>query len=284
MSDKRRERQKPAPGLVPGVNYGRGSMGQSNGRSESIPIAAWFSVSRMNGLANWVFVISALLLLYAASQWISRNTVFGLRHVVVSTPLKQVDQAVLSGAMRSLRGDMFSVNLDDARASVAKLSWVRHVEVRRAFPDRIFVAIEEHEPLGSWGEETLINTFGELFEAEYRGTLPRFTGPIGSEREVVDFYKRSKSALAVLGLAPVAVSLSPRRAWRVHLDNGLVLELGRDQIDDRLAIFARAYPTALAQLSGSDGTVDLRYDGGFVLKSSLGKELMKKVREQGRKG
>ncbi len=284
MSDKRRERQKPAPGLVPGVNYGRGSMGQSNGRSESIPIAAWFSVSRMNGLANWVFVISALLLLYAASQWISRNTVFGLRHVVVSTPLKQVDQAVLSGAMRSLRGDMFSVNLDDARASVAKLSWVRHVEVRRAFPDRLFVAIEEHEPLGSWGEETLINTFGELFEAEYRGTLPRFTGPIGSEREVVDFYKRSKSALAVLGLAPVAVSLSPRRAWRVHLDNGLVLELGRDQIDDRLAIFARAYPTALAQLSGSDGTVDLRYDGGFVLKSSLGKELMKKVREQGRKG
>ncbi len=284
MSDKRRERQKPAPGLVPGVNYGRGSMGQSNGRSESIPIAAWFGVSRMNGLANWLFVLSALLVLYAAFQWISRSTIFGLRHVVVSTPLKQVDQAVFSGAMRSLRGDMFSVNLDDARASVAKLSWVRHVDVRRAFPDRLFVEIEEHEPLGSWGEETLINTFGEVFEAEYRGTLPRFTGPLGSEREVVDFYKRCKSALAVLGLAPVAVSLSPRRAWRVHLDNGLVLELGRDQIDDRLAVFARAYPTALAQLSGSDGTVDLRYDGGFVLKSGLGKELMKKDREQGHKG
>ena len=284
MSDKRREKQKPAPGLVPGVNYGRGSMGQSNGRSESIPIAAWFSVARMNGLANWLFVISALLVLYAAFQWTSRSSVFGLRHVVVSTPLKQVDQAVLGGVMRSLRGDLFSVNLDDARANIAKLSWVRHVDVRRAFPDRLFVSIEEHEPLGSWGEETLINTFGELFEAEYRGTLPRFTGPVGSESEVVDFYKRSKSALAVLGLAPVAVSLSPRRAWRVHLDNGLVLELGRDQIDDRLAVFARAYPTALAQLAGSDGTVDLRYDGGFVLKSGLGKELMKKDREQGHKG
>ena len=280
MSDKRRDRQKPAPGLVPGVNYGRGSMGQSNGRSESIPIAAWLSAARMNGLANWLFVISALLALYATFQWISRSTVFGLRHVVVSTPLKQVDQAVLTGVLRSLHGDLFSVNLDNARANVARLSWVRHVDMRRAFPDRIFVSIEEHEPLGSWGDEALINTYGEVFDAEYRGTLPRFTGPVGSEREVVDFYKRSKSALAVLGLAPMAVSLSPRRAWRVQLDNGLVLELGRDQIDERLAIFARAYPTALAQLSGSDGIVDLRYDGGFVLKSGLGKELMKKDRKQ----
>jgi cell division protein FtsQ len=284
MSDKRRDKQKPAPGLIPGVNYGRGSMGQSNGRSESIPIAAWFTVPRMNGLANWLYVICALFALYAVVQWVSRSTIFGLRHVVVSTPLKQVDATVLTGVVRSLRGDLFSVNLDHARANVAKLSWVRHVDVRRAFPDRLFVSIEEHEPLGSWGEDALINTFGEVFEADYRGNLPRFTGPAGSEREVVDFYKRSKSALAVLGLAPVAVSLSPRRAWRVHLDNGLVLELGRDQIDDRLAVFARAYPTALAQLSGSDGTVDLRYDGGFVLKSGLGKALMKKDSDQGHKG
>ena len=284
MSDRRRDQQKPAPGLVPGVNYGRGSMGQSNGRSESVPIAAWFTISRINGLANWLFVICALFALYAVFQWLSRSTVFGLRHVVVSTPLKQVDTAVLSGVMRSLRGDLFSVNLDDARANVARLSWVRNVNVRREFPDRLHVSIEEHEPLASWGEEMLVNTFGEVFEADYRGSLPRFNAPTGSEREVVDFYKRSKSALAVLGLAPVVVSLSPRRAWRVHLDNGLVLELGRDQIDDRLAVFARAYPTALAQLAGSDGTVDLRYDGGFVLKSGIGKELMKKDREQGYKG
>jgi cell division protein FtsQ len=284
MSDKRRDKQKPAPGLVPGVNYGRGSMGQSNGRSESIPIAAWFTVGRMNGLANWLFVICALVVLYAAFQWMSRGTVFGLRHVAVTTPITQVDAAVLTGVMRSFRGDLFSVNLDDARANVAKLSWVRHVDVRRAFPDRLNFSIEEHEALGRWGEEMLINTFGELFEAEYRSPLPRFSGPTGSEREVIDFYKRSKSALAVLGLAPVAVSLSPRRAWRLRLDNGLVLELGRDQIDDRLAVFARAYPTALAQLAGSDGTVDLRYDGGFVLKSGLGKDLMKKDREQGHNG
>ncbi len=284
MLDKRRNKQKPAPGLVPGVNYGRGSMGSSNAGVESIPIANWFTARRMNGLANWLFVICTLLVLYVTFQWVSRSSVFGLRHVSVTTPLNQVDTAVLSAQMRALRGDLFSVSLDDARATIAKLSWVRHVDVRRAFPDRLFVSIEEHEPLGRWSGDALINTYGELFDADYRGELPRFTGPSGSEREVVDFYRRSKSVLAVLGLAPKSVTLSPRRAWRIGLDNGLELELGREQIDDRLAVFARAYPRTLAQLSGKTGVIDLRYDGGFVLKSGIGNEILTKDSVQGRKG
>lgn len=285
MLDKRRANQKPEPGLVPGVSYGRGSMGSSNSAgSESIPIAVWFTAGRMNGLANWLFVICTLLALYTAFQCISRSAVFGLHHVVVTTPLKQVDEAVFNSQMRSLRGDLFSVNLDEARANIAKLSWVRHVDVRRAFPDRLYVSIEEHEPLGRWGSEGLINTYGELFDADYRGELPRLTGPSASEREVVDFYQRSKSVLAVLGLTPISVSLSARRAWRIGLDNGLELELGREQIDDRLAVFARAYPSALVQLARKTGTIDLRYDGGFVLKTGLGNEILTKDPEQGRKG
>ena len=285
MSDRHRDKRKPAPGLVPGVSYGRGSMGRSSTAStESIPIAGWFTAARMNGLANWLLLICALLALFAAFQWIGSSAMFRLQHVFVSAPLKQVDEAVLGGVMRLLRGDLLSVDLDEAHANVAKLSWVRHVEVRREFPDRLYFSIEEHEPLGGWGDEALINTYGEVFEADYRGELPQFSGPDGSQHDVVDFYKRSKSALAPLGLTPVAVNLSPRRAWRVKLDNGLTLELGREQIYDRLEVFARAYPTALAQLAGNVGTIDLRYDDGFVLKTGLGKGLIKKDREQGHKG
>ena len=285
MSDKRREKRKIEPGLVPGVSYGRGSMGKSNTVSvESIPIANWFTVNRMNGLANGLFLTSALFALYIAFGWISRSTFFALRHVVVSSPLQQVDSAVLTGQMRALKGDLFSVNLDEARASIAKLSWVRHVDIRREFPDRLVVSIEEHEPLGRWSSETLVNNFGELFDADFRGALPAMSGPRDSERDVVDFYKRSKSVLAVLGLSPVAVSLSARHAWRLKLDNGMELQLGREQVDQRLAVFAKAYPTTLAHIAGSKGTIDLRYDGGFVLKSGLGSELLTKEREQGRKG
>jgi cell division protein FtsQ len=285
MLDRRNNKRKPAPGLVPGVTYSRGSMGLSkSGKAESIPIANWFSVEHMNGLANWLLLIAALLAIYIVFHWVSRASVFSLQHAFVSEPVKQVDEVVLKNMMRSLRGDFVSANLTEARDKIGKLSWVRHVDVRREFPDRLYFSIEEHEPMARWGDEALINSYGEVFEADYAGTLPMFSGPEGSQSDVIDFYRRGKSALAILGLSPVAIELSSRRAWRLTLDSGLVLELGRDHIDQRLAVFVRAYPATLSRLPVSKGIVDMRYDGGFVVKNGLGSGLLKKEIGQGNKG
>ncbi len=285
MSDSRSNKRKPAPGLVPGVTYSRGSMGQTkSGRVESIPIAHWFSVDHMNGLANWLLLIAALLSIYIAFHGLSRASIFSLQRIFVSQPLKQLDGVLLKNMMRSLEGDFLSTDLAEARDKIGRLSWVRNVDVRREFPDRLNFTIEEHEPLARWGDEALINSYGEVFEADYSGALPVFSGPSGSEADVLDFYGRSKSALAALGLSPIAIDLSPRRAWRLTLDNGWVLELGRDRIDERLAVFVRAYPMIFSRLPAGNGAVDLRYDGGFVVKNGLGSGLLKKESVQGDKG
>lgn len=284
MSDNRGNRRKPAPGLVPGVTYSRGSMGQTkSGGAESIPIAHWFTAEHMNALAIWLLLIAALLASYIAFQWLTRASILSLHHAYVSQPLKQLDEIVLRNVMRSLQGDFVSTNLAEAKDKIGKLSWVRHVDVRREFPDTLHFSIEEHEPLARWGE-ALIDIYGEVFDADYQGVLPRFSGPDGSGHDVLDFYGRSKSALAVLGLTPVAIALSPRHAWRVTLDNGLILELGRDHIDERLAVFVRAYPMTFSRLAASKGVIDLRYDGGFVVKNGLGSGLLKKESGQGSRG
>lgn len=285
MSDRRTNKRNPAPGLVPGVTYSRGSMGQTkSGRSESIPIAHWFSVEHMNGLANWLLLIAVLLAIYITFHWVSRASVFSLQRIFVSGPVKQLDEVVLKNVMRSLQGDFLSADLAEARDKIGRLSWVRHVDVRREFPDTLQFTIEEHEPFARWGDSALINSYGELFEADYNSALPLLSGPDGSESDVLEFYARSKSALAALGLSPVAITLSPRRAWRLTIDNGLVLELGRDRIDDRLGVFVRAYPITFSRLPAGKGTVDLRYDGGFVVKNGLGRGLLKKDSGQGIKG
>ena len=285
LDKKRTAKPKPAPGLVPGVTYSRGSMGDSKAaRAESIPIAGWFTVSHMTGFANVLFVVAGLIGLFAAFQWVSRVSLFQLRHAYVNTPLRHIDEVVLRSVIHSLHGDFLNVNLAEAQAKIAKLSWVRRVDIRREFPDRLYFAIEEHEPLARWAEDTMVNVYGELFNAEHGGVMPTFSGPEGREKEVVEFYQRSKATLAVLGLAPVGVTLSPRHAWRLNLDNGLILELGRDQIDQRLAVFTKAYRHTFAHMPDARGTVDLRYNGGFALKSNFGGGLLKKESTQGNKG
>ena len=63
----------------------------------------------------------------------------------------------------------------------------------------------------------------------------------------------------------VKIDLSPRYAWQVQLDNGMVLELGREQVKERLARFVGVYPYTLASMSHKINYVDLRYRNGFAV-------------------
>jgi cell division protein FtsQ len=62
------------------------------------------------------------------------------------------------------------------------------------------------------------------------------------------------------------VRVSPRRAWQLRLDNGLTLELGREQIEARLARFVGAYDRTLGRLGRRIEHVDLRYSNGFAVR------------------
>lgn len=81
-----------------------------------------------------------------------------------------------------------------------------------------------------------------MFVAAVDARLPRLSGPEDSSLEVVAAYRSHQAALAPLGLVIDEVRLSPRRAWRLRLDNGMQLALGREQTDARLARFAALYP------------------------------------------
>ena len=100
------------------------------------------------------------------------------------------------------------------------------------------------------------------------------SGPEGSERLVASRFSQFRAALAPLGVVPAAVTLSDRYAWQLRLDNGVWLQLGRDQskdpVVDRLARFIEAYPRTVgrldARLQAQGMRVDLRYANGFAVR------------------
>jgi cell division protein FtsQ len=77
----------------------------------------------------------------------------------------------------------------------------------------------------------------------------------------------SAATIAATPLAsPVTeLRLSARRAWQAKLASGLVLELGRADIEARLARFATAWPH-VADLAATATHADLRYGSGFALR------------------
>jgi len=244
----------------------------------------WDNPRLLNLAANILFGLAALLLASAALQALLRSPLFPLREVDVRGELHNASREEIANALDGIGGNFFSADLAAVRSRLEQVGWVRQVDARRVWPDRIEVRLEEHVAFARWGDSGYVNSFGEPFAAELdteeQAKLPLFAGPSGTEGELARRYRRFTELLAPLGAAPehgvlVAVVLTPRHAWRLRMAGGLELELGRDgaePVEARLARFVAAYADSIGRLpraaAGPEPRrhVDLRYPNGFALR------------------
>ena len=227
----------------------------------------WDRPDILNRISDLLVRAAALVAIYGAVHYLVHLPVFALGEVRVSSALTYLaSEDIESMVKREIKGNFFTLDLAATRAAFEKLPWVRKAGVRRHWPARLDVTLEEHVPLARWGNLALVNTHGEVFKAHYGGDLPVFVGPADSAKEIAIQYEYFRRSLAAIGKNPVKVQLSPRRAWEVRLGGGPTLELGREQVEARLARFIAAYGRTLARLGRRIDYVDLRYTNGFAVR------------------
>lgn len=223
----------------------------------------WDNPRLLNAAAGFLVGLVALACGLVAAHWLLRSPLFPLRAIELATPLRQASPQAVEAALKA-RGNFFAVDLAEMRASLERLPWVRRASVRRAWPDRIEVALEEHVALARWGNEGLVNIHGERFAGKGGAELPLFAGPPGTEGEIARRYARYSELVAPLGSPIERVVLSQRYAWQLTLANGMQITLGRDAdlAERRLARFIEAY----GDQAQANHVVDLRYPNGFALR------------------
>lgn len=227
----------------------------------------WDRADALNRIADLLLAGAVLLALYGALHVAIRLPFFALREVRVMAPLAMVNRDAVESLIRAeLKGNFFTLDLAATRRAFAKLPWVRDVSMRRRWPDRLEVTLEEHVPLARWGGGALVNNHGEIFRAAYEGTLPSFIGPPEAAKEMAIQYGFFRRTLAEIGGMPAELQLTPRGAWRIRLEAGPTLELGREQVEARLARFVAAYSRTIGQLERRIDFVDLRYANGFAVR------------------
>jgi cell division protein FtsQ len=229
----------------------------------------WDNPRLLNSAAGVLVGLASLGFAIAGLQLLLRSELFPVMRLELRSPLANTTKAEIEAATHGrVTGNFFAVELAAVRGALETLPWVRRVDVRRVWPDRLEVSVEEHVALARWADEALVNTYGERFSARTDAPLPVFIGPAGSERDMARRYARFAKLVAPLGAAPDRLVLSARHAWQVRLDSGLHLTLGRDaeQAEARLARFVAVYPGTLGKMARAHEYVDLRYPNGFALR------------------
>jgi len=243
----------------------------------------WHDVRALNASASGLVAAVVLALLASGVWWLSQRPMFTLRTVSVESmygmELKHVNKLTLrAGVVGRIKGNFFTTNLEQVRTAFESVPWVRKATVRREWPDQLIVEVEEHEPLGTWGEDgRLLSVKGDVFtanlaEADEDHALPALDGPEGSEKEVLARFAELRAWFAPLRLAPGKLSLSSRYAWTVGLDNGMSVALGREQdkttLRNRVDRLVKIYPQLARLIPDGIDTIDMRYPNGLALSAA----------------
>ncbi|MEY4730701.1 MAG: cell division protein FtsQ [Pseudomonadota bacterium] len=207
-----------------------------------------------------------------AVWWVMTTPLMEIKQVSIKSKNGETELAFVSDeelnkvVKRAAKGSLLTLNMPSIQSAFEELPWVRSASLRRILPHTLEVQLEEHQPLARWGSGGLVNTFGEHFIADYDEKLPALSGPEGSEAEVAQEYALYIDALKPIGRKPIQVSLSARRAWQIRLDDGAVIELGRNDMQKRLARYVSVYSKTAGQPGIFAKYADLRYPNGIAMR------------------
>ncbi len=239
-----------------------------------------FDVKLMNATASVIFAAAGVVLLAALLWWLVRNPVFAIGGITVHGDVARTNAVTLrANVAPRLAGNFFTVSLPATREAFESVPWVRAAVVRREFPNRLKVVLREHQAVAFWGSEgdvRLVNTSGEVFEANSGDVepddLPRLRGPEGQAMQVLQMYRAVKPLFEPLDLAIEQLALSAHGSWSAELDSGAVIELGRGsetEVMERTRRFVQTLTQVASRYSRrADALVsaDLRHGDGYAVR------------------
>ena len=263
-------------------------------RTPSLPSPLPPDIRLMNAVSTLLLATVLALGLAVALQWLMRWPVFSIRAITVEGDVtRNSDASLRANALPRMSGSFLSMNLQTGQQAFEAVPWVRHAVLQRVWPNRLKVRLEEHRPAAYWeakaegaaadsdasdardisAERLLVNSFGEVFQANLGDVeddkLPVLTGPNGASAAMLLMWRGLQVQVAALDDGVERLELSGRGSWRVSLDKGAVIELGRGSEAEVLARFGQ-FVRSITQITARYQTpllsADLRHVDGYAVR------------------
>ena len=261
-------------------------------RPTAPPPALPADIRLMNATSAVLAAIGVAALAGMLLMWVLRQPLFAVRSIRIEGDLAHNSVLTIrANAAPRLAGNFFTLDLALARRAFESVPWVRHAVVKRVWPNRLVVQLEEHRPVALWAEpagadskgvdtrsadttpDKLVNSHGEVFEANLGDVeddaLPTLRGPDGSAAHMLALLGRLQPVFDALDARIDALELSGRGSWRVELDTGAQVELGRgedDEVIERTKVFAATLTQVTQRYQRALQYADLRHHEGYAVR------------------
>jgi cell division protein FtsQ len=193
-----------------------------------------------------------------------------IAHITVNGDLKFVKNEAIYLLMEdAIKKSFVGENLQGMRKKVLENPWVDNVFLQRQWPDTLIVDVVEQQPIARWGDKGFVNFRGELVLTEENQRLNHLPVLNGSDHETALIMKQYQILSQFLTQHEKNISQLEKDAlgiWRLHLNNGWELVIGRSDLSEKIQRFLKILSTKNIPEQESIQVVDMRYENGIAVK------------------
>jgi cell division protein FtsQ len=221
---------------------------------------------RLGGL--FLLLGAVAVVAYWAQQKLRDPSLLPVQSVVLDGDFLHTERDELQRVVaRAIRGGYFTLDVREIQSAVRELPWVAGATVRRVWPDTLVVSVIEHQPYARWGDKRLISDKGVVFAP---ATIDPFTGLAqlaGDDEQAKEVLRQYRYvSKSVDKLAKVErINQNQRGGWTFWLDTGPRIELGKEEVPQRL-VRVTHFLKRLGEQAAAVEAIDARYSGGVAVK------------------
>lgn len=213
----------------------------------------------------------AVALIVIAGLWASKKIEdVSIKTIEIQSVLNNVSKSDIRTIAKNYMHDgFFTVDLGSFESQLNDIPWVYRANIKRQWPSKLVIEISEQEPYFRWGDNHLINKYGEIFytkKAQQYALLPLLIGVNGRERQLIELYFKYSTRFKQVGTDIIKLKEDARYDKEITLIDGISIHVGREQVDKQIerclysfAMFTKAEREAIA-------SIDLRHSNGFAVR------------------
>ncbi|MCW9710618.1 cell division protein FtsQ/DivIB [Avibacterium sp. 21-586] len=211
---------------------------------------------------------------YAYSNWqnwlekLDERPISGFNLVGSPTFTTDSDVREIISGMADLKG-FWGQDISLVKEQILTIPWVSQAIVRKIWPDRLSILLNEYTPVAIWNHNEFVSPEGVVFKLPMDRLgdrdLPRLAGPDYKSLVVLEAWKKIYNELKAKNLVLKSLSIDEREAWQLELENGVILKLGRGEWKAKIDRFVTIYPEIEVPENKRLAYVDLRYKVGAAV-------------------
>ncbi len=220
------------------------------------------------------FLVISLLLI--GGGWFSWHKIHSqdasskpIRYVKIEGAFQYIaKERVKQALMPEMQRGFYHANMETIHHAISSLPLVDKVDVKRVWPDAVYIKITEQKPVVRWGNNALLNKQGDVLlpdNIDEFKNLPLITGPEGQEKKLLEIMKGVYIVLKDKSMQLAEFHVNERRAWRIKLASGLEMQLGRKAPLESMQRFLKTMDLVGEAQVAQMSSVDTRYPNGYAV-------------------